>query len=46
MDMEILSHTDVESRVRVVRRVPLGELADRAAEERAERSCVRFNSSI
>jgi hypothetical protein len=36
----------VVSKVRVARGVPLGELADRAAEARAERSGVRFNSSI
>jgi hypothetical protein len=46
MDMEIDSRTGVESTVRVVRQVSLGELADRAAEARAERSGVRFNSSI
>jgi hypothetical protein len=32
--------------VRVPRGITLGELADRAAEARAERTGVRFNSSI
>ena len=36
----------VVSTVRVVRRVPLAELVERAAEARAERSGVAFNSAL
>lgn len=37
---------DLESAVREVRRVPLGELAERAAEASAGTSPVAFNSSL
>lgn len=46
MDKAIDPRTDLASKVRDVRRVGLGELADRAAEARCERSGVAFNSSI
>ena len=36
----------IVSRVRVARQVPLGQLADQAAEARAERLSIPFNSSI
>lgn len=46
MDKAIDPRTDLASKVRDVRHVGLGELADRAAAARAERSDVAFNSSI
>jgi hypothetical protein len=39
-------HRDLESAVRNTRRVPLGELAERAAEASAGTSPVAFNSSL
>lgn len=44
--MDSTNRRDLESAVRNTRRVPLGELAEHAAETRAKRSEGEFNSSI